>query len=138
MQHLCCIPIKLEWRITKLPDSKNDIKKTFLVAGYHLEFELCRIYYSSGLFIIIIRPLTGWYSEELKWPFKAKFITRFNSHRNPKDTKEFKSGVVQMEKKNFNSDSIIRFEIAQFSKDVFMENHYIDGAADIEIIAIFI
>ena len=137
VQHLCCIPRKLEWRITKLPYSRNDIKKTFLVAGYRLEFDLCQAFI-EGLFCIRIRPLTGWYSEELKWPFKAKFITRFNSHRNPKDTKEFKSGVVQMEKKNFDSDSIIRFEIAQFSKDVFMENHYIDGAADIEIIAIFI
>ena len=74
MQIIQCInhiPIKLEWRITELLDSKNDIKKTFLVAGYHMEFQLCR-YYSLGWFHIIIRPLTGWYSEELKWPFNCR------------------------------------------------------------------
>ena len=119
VQHLCCIPIKLEWRITKLPDSKNDIKKTFLVAGYHLEFELFRYYSSLGWFRIIIRPLTGWYSEELKWPFKAKFITRFNPQRNPKDTKEFKSSVIIMEKESFNSDSNTSFTIAHFSENYF-------------------
>ena len=27
VQHLCCIPIKLEWRITKLPNFKSGIKK---------------------------------------------------------------------------------------------------------------
>ena len=142
VQHLTHIPIKLEWRITKLSDSKSNIKKTFLVAGYLLEFELCRDYWFSGWkqldimerFFIRIRPLTGWYSEELKWPFKAKFITRFNSQRNPKDTKEFKSSVIIMEKESFNSDSNKSFTIAQFSKYDFM-NHYIDGAADIEIIA---
>ena len=137
MQHLCCIPIKLEWRIQKLSDSKSNIKKTFLVAGYRLEFELCR-YLFIGRFLIRIRPLTGWYSEELKWPFKAKFITRFNSQHNPKDTKEFKSDVIIMERESFNSDSNISFTIAQFSKDNFMRNHYIDGATDIEILAIFI
>ena len=128
VQRLCCIPRKLEWRITKLPDGKNDIKKTFLVAGYHLEFELCRDYSFSGLFLIVIRPLTGWYYEELKWPFKAKFITRL------KDTKEYKNDVIRMEKESFNSDSNKSFVIGRFSKDDFM-NHYIDGAADIEIIA---
>ena len=136
MQHLNYIPRKLEWRIIELPDFKSNIKKTFLVAGYHLEFELCRIYSFSGWILIKIRPLTGWYYEELKWPFKAKFITHLKSHRNPKDLKEFKSDVIIMEKENFNSDSIIRFTIAHFSKDDFM-NHYIDGAADIEILAIF-
>ena len=139
VQHLCCIPIKLEWRITELSISENYIKKTFLVAGYHLEFELCRIYYPSGLFLlIIIRPLTRWYSEELKWPFKAEFITRFNSQRNPKDTKEFKSDVIVMEKESFNSDSNKSFIIATFSKDDFMEDYHFDGAADIEVIVIFL
>ena len=137
VQHLTHIPIKLEWRITKLSDFKSNIKKTFLVAGYLLEFKLCRIYSSLGWFRIIIRPLTGWYYEELKWPFKAKFITRLNSHRNPKDTKEYKSSMIIMEKESFNSDSNKSFAIATFSKYDFM-NHYIDGAADIEILAIFL
>ena len=139
MQDLNLIPIKLEWRITELPlpDFKNVIKKTFLVAGYLLEFELCRNYLLVERFRIRIRPLTGCYSEELKWPFEAKFVTHFNSQRNRKYKKEFKSEVIIMEKRNFNSDSIISFTIAQFSKDDFM-NHYIDGATDIEFFAIFL
>ena len=141
MQIVQCInhiPIKLEWRITKLPDDKSNIKKTFLVAGYLLEFEVCRIYSLSGWYFIRIRPLTGSYSVELKWPFKAKFITHFNSHRNPKHTKEFKSEMIIMEKESFNSDSNIRFTIAEISKYDFMRNHYFDDVTDIEILAIFI
>ena len=134
VQLLCCIPIKLEWRITKLPDIKSDIKKTFLVAGYHLKINLCR--YSS--FYIIIHPLTGWYSEEQKWPFKAKFITRLKSQLNPKDLKESESSVIVMEKKHFYSRSGRSSIIATFSEDDFLENHYFDGATDIEILAIFL
>ena len=137
VQHLCCIPIKLEWRITEFPDFKYDIIKTFLVAGYHLEFELCRTY-SLGWFRIRVRPLTGWYSEGLKWPFQVKFITRLISNRNPKGTKEFKSEVIVVEKENFNSDSNIRFTIAEISKDDFMRNHSIGGITDIETFAIFL
>ena len=137
IQRITHIPIKVEWPITKLPDNESDIRKTFLIAGYHIEFVLWRIYSFSRFFRIIIRPLTGWYSEELKWPFKAKFITRFNSQHNPKDTKEFKSEMIIMEKESFNSDSNIRFAIATFTTNDFM-NHYFNGAADIEILAIFI
>ena len=43
MHHLNHIPIKLEWRITKLPNSKSDIKKRFIVAGYQrIHFITCR------------------------------------------------------------------------------------------------
>ena len=163
MQHLCCqkndlisqeikslnkkmqiiqcinhIPIKLEWRITELPDFKSNIKETFLVAGYHLEFELCRYYTFSGWILIKIRPLTGWYYEELKWPFKAKFITHLKSQLNPKDTNEYKSEIIIMEKKDFNSDSNKSSVIAHFSEDDFLEDYHFDGAADIEVIVIFL
>ena len=138
VQHLTHIPIKLEWRITKVSDSKSDITKRFLVAGYHFEFGFCRDYF-GGLFLIRIRPLTGWYYEKLKWPFKAEFITRLYSHRNP-DTEEFKSEVIVMEKELFNSDSKRRFTIATSPDDptIPMRKLYTDGVADVEIYVIFL
>ena len=133
MRDLCYIPIKLEWRITKLPDSIHDnTLKRFIVAGYHLNFHFCLF----GHFQIIICPQSGWYYEKLKWPFKAEFITRLNSHGNPLYIKEFKSEVVVVEKQHFNSDSNKRFIIARISKDEFMKNPYIGGVADIDIICI--
>ena len=141
VQHLNHIPIKLEWRITKISDSiKSDIKKRFLVSGYHFEFGICQVFslYGMNLFVIRIRPLTGWDYKELKWPFKAEFITRLNSQRNPTYNREIKSEVVVVEKEDFNSDSNISFNLATISKGEFMERHYIDSVADIEIYVIFL
>ena len=136
VQDLCYTPIKQEWRITKLPDSKSDVKKTFLIAGYHFEFDFRKVLLTY--FEIMIRPLTGWYYEKLKWPFKAEFITHLNSQRNPKYSSNFKSEEIVVEKEDFNSDSKRRFLIATISKNEFMERHYIDGVADIEIYVIFL
>ena len=132
VQHLCCIPIKLEWRITKLPDSRGGVNKRFLVAGYHLEFDFCRT--SCGRLQINIRPLTGCFFEKLKWPFKAEFITRLNSQHNSMYNSEFKSEMIVVEKKQFNSVTNIHLMyLARISKDDFMRNYFIDGVADIEI-----
>ena len=63
--------IKLEW-ITKLPERYCHIKKQFVVAGYHFEFD----FYRHSVFLnhlqIRIRPQNGFYYEKLKWPFKAE------------------------------------------------------------------
>ena len=133
LQVLRYIPIKLEWRITKLPDTKSGIQKRFIIAGYHLNFHFCQF----GCFQIIIHPLTGWYYDKLKWPFKAEFITCLNSQHNI-NIKEFKSEVIVVEKEHFNSDSNKSFVIALISKAEFMRNHYIDGEADFEIYVSFL
>ena len=130
MQDLNHIPIKLEWRITKLPENQN-INQRFLVAEYLFEFTFCLVFLER--FQIIIRPLNGWYYEKLKWPFKAEFITRLNSQHNPTYNREFKREVIVVEKEHFNSDSDKRFIIATISKAEFMRNHYINGAAEFEI-----
>ena len=122
---------KLEWQITKISDSKSDITKQFIVAGYHFEFVFQLFFFGS--YQIVIRPLTGCYYEELKWPFKAKFITRLNSQRNPMYTMECKSEVVVVEKEYFNFDYNKNFVIAIISKAEFMRNHNDDGEADFEI-----
>ena len=95
--------LKLEW-ITKLPERYCHIKKQFVVAGYQFEFD----FYRHSVFLnhlqIRIRPQNGFYYEKLKWPFKAEFTTRLRSKRNPTVTKEFKSKVIVVERKDFNSD----------------------------------
>ena len=132
MQDLNLIPIKLEWRITELPNNRSDIKKRFLVAGYHLEFDFCQ--YSFGEFFCIrICPITGWYYEKLKWPFKAEFITRWNSQHNSTYDREFKSEVIVVEKEDFNSDSNKRFIIAKISEDLFTRRRL-----EIEMYVIFL
>ena len=136
VQHLNNIPIKLEWRITKFPDSKSDLTKRFIIAGYHFEFDFCQNFLEER-FQIIIRPLNGWYYDKLKWPFKAEFITRLNSQHNPKETKEFKSEVIVMEKKLFNPYSIISFVIAEISIEDFQRNRCINGVVEFEIYVIF-
>ena len=133
------IPIKLEWRITKVPDLKlsSSIRKQFQVAGYHLELNFCNAFYHNSLQIRIC-PLGGWYYEKLKWPFKAEFITRLSSQRNPTDTKEFKSEVFVVKREDFNSDSFIHFTIVTISRDEFLEQYFIDGEAEFEIFVIFL
>ena len=137
VQHPNHIPIKLDWRITKVPDNtKSDIIKRFIVAGYQFEFDLRLNLFSC--FEIGIRPTNGWYYEKLKWPFKAEFITRLNSQRYPKDSDEFKSKAIEVEKKHFNSDSNSRFIIVEITRDDFKRNNYIGGVADIEIYVILL
>ena len=137
MKDLNNVSTKLEWRITKLPDSKRDITKRFIVAGYHFEFCFCRDFY--GCFQIKIRPLTGWCYEKIKWPFKAEFITCLNSQLSPKDIKEFKSEVVVVQKHHFYSDSNESFIIATISRDAFVGSlYYTDGVIELEIYVIFL
>ena len=133
IRHLNLIPMKLEWRITDVRDNKS-IQKQFVVAGYHLNFH----FWQFGHFQIIISPLNGWFYEELKWPFKAKFITRLYSHRDPSDTKEFKSEVIIVERELFNSDSNLRFKIARDTEGPCTRKRYIDGVVDIDIYVIFL
>ena len=132
VQVLNHIPIELEWQITKLPDSGGGIKKRFIVAGYHLEFEFCRNFY--GRLQILMCPLTGCFYEKLKWPFTAQFITRLKCQHNPMCNSEFKSHVIVVEKEQFNSVTNIHLMyLARISKYEFMRNYFIDGVADIEI-----
>ena len=115
------IPIKLEWRITNFYDNMST-RKQFIIAGYYFSFHLSQL----GFFRIMISPLTGLYYEQLKWPFKAEFITRLSSQRTY--IKEFKSKVLVVEKEDFNSDSKILFFLVET-----MEGRCIDGVVDIEI-----
>ena len=137
MQIVNHMPIKLEIRITKLPNSTkfpvidSDIKRRFIVAGYHFEFDVRTNFFGS--FEIIFRPLTGWYYEKLKWPFKAEFITYLNSQRNPTYNRNFKSEVIVVEKEHFNSDSKRSFFIAELTTE-----RRFGGVADIEIYVIFL
>ena len=128
------IPTKLEWRITE-PDSKhgNSTQKKFLVAGYHLEFN---IYVTFNHLLITFCPQNGWYYEKLKWPFKAEFITRLRSKITV--TKEFKSEAIIMERKDFNSDSNKCFVIADIWRDLDLNEYFIDGVAELEIYVIFL
>ena len=142
VQHLNHIPIKLEWQITILPDRNYDnridndnTRKQFVVAGYHLSIEIW-LYCLRG-FQIMFRPLNGWYYDKLKWPFKAEFITRLNSHRNPKDTKEFKSKEIVVDKEDFNSDSNKWFTIAPDFKNP-CNMRTLHGVTDIEIYVTFL
>ena len=128
--HLTHIPVKLEWRITKLPDNKNDIKKRFLLAGYHFEFNFCKVSFES--FAIQICPLNGWYYEKRKWPFKAEFITHLNSRRDPNYNMEFKSEVILFKSDTTDKSSIL----AKITKDDFMRYHYTNGEAEFEIYVI--
>ena len=134
MQDFTPTLVKLEWRITNLPDDRS-IKKRFIVAGYHFEFTLVFARSIIDSFEIEISPLSGWYYEKLKWPFKAGFETYLMSPRNSRYSKKYKSDVIVVEQKHFNSVSDERFIIAAFSKAEFMRN-YIGGIADIDIYAI--
>ena len=136
------IPIKLEW-ITKVPDTNCHIKKQFVVAGYQFEFD----FYKHSLSIlrhqlqIRIRPQNGLYYEKLKWPFKAEFTTRLRSKLNPTVTKEFKSKVIVVERKDFNSDYKNYFYIAYTPYGEYSEiasNYLTDGVSEFEIFVVFL
>ena len=131
-QHFDHIPIKLEWQITILRGGGSQcIRKRFMVAGYHLEFAFQLFYF--GNFQIIIHPLTEWYYDKLKWPFKAEFITHLNYQLN---TKEFK--VIVVEKKLFNSNFHGEIIIARDSEDPLWRRHYIYDLTDINIYVILL
>ena len=132
-------PIKLEW-ITKLPERYCHIKKQFLIAGYQFEFDFYR-YYCFNPLSIIICPQNGFYYENLKWPFKAEFRTRLRSKRNPTVTKEFKSEVIVVERKDFNSDSKKYFNIVTISNIEYrnIESNFLtDDVVEFEIFVIFV
>ena len=133
-------PIKLEW-ISKIPERGCHSKTKFLVAGYQFEFDL----YNSSLVInylqISICPQNGFYYEKLKWPFKAEFTTRLRSKRNPTATKEFKSEMIVLERKDFNSDSKKYFSIVTISSIEYrnIESNYLtNGVAEFEIFVLFV
>ena len=133
VKNLNSIPIKLEW-ITKVPASGSTTKNQFLFAGYQFEFEFFRPHFSS--LQIRIYPQNGFYYEKLKWPFKAEFTTRLRSKRDPTVTKEFKSKVIVVERKDFNSDSKKYFDIVSISHSEYIEferNYLTDGVAEFEI-----
>ena len=141
-QHLNHIPIKLEFRITELPDStkfsvNSGIKKRFIIAGYHFELDVRTNFFGS--FEIIIRPLTGWYYGKLKWPFKAEFITYLNSQSKSTYSRNFKSEVIVVEREDFNSDSNISFNLPTNSELLYMGMCH-DDVVDIvvEIYVIFL
>ena len=129
MQHLNHTPIKLEWRIADVRDKKST-QKQFIVAGYYLNFHFSQMGFRLR---INIRPLSGCYYEKLKWPFKAEFITRLNSQRNPTYNREFKSEVIVVEKEDFNSDSGRSFFIVET-----MEKRFIGDVIGIEIYVQFL
>ena len=126
-------PIKLEWRIIKVPSV--DTKKQFLVAGYHLEFELLTFLHRL---LVRIWPQSGWYYEELKWPFKANFITRLRSQRDPTNTMVSKSEVIVVEREDFNSYSNKCFNIANIWGELFLKEYFTDGVAQFEIFVYFL
>ena len=130
--------IKLEW-ITKVPKSGSHTKKQFLLAGYQFEFDFFNYFFNNSL-QIRIRPQNGFYYEKLKWPFKAKFTTRLRSQRNPTVTKKFKSEVIVVERKDFNSDKKY-FYIVSASMNEYREiasNYFIDDVAEFEIFVVFV
>ena len=142
VESLNSIPIKLEW-ITKVPERGGDIQKQFVVAGYQFKFD----FYTHSLsnlhkqLQISICPQNGFYYEKLKWPFKAEFTTRLRSNRNPTVTKEFKSEVIVVKRKDFHSDSKKYFNIVTTSIDEYGEiaiNYLTDGVAEFEIFVVFL
>ena len=140
VKNLNSIPTKLEW-ITKLPDCDSNIKKQFVVAGYQFDFDFFNSRYLDDSLYIRICPQNGFYYEKLKWPFKAEFTTRLRSKRNPSVTKEFKSEVIVVERKDFNSDSKKYYNIVSISYIKFRDiasNYLTDGVAEFEIFVVFI
>ena len=137
MENLNSIPIKLDW-IAKLPGGlfSNHARKQFVVAGYQFEFDFYRPYYNQ--LQIRIYPQNGFYYEKLKWPFKAKFTTRLRSNRNPTVTKEFKSEVIVVERKDFNSDSKKYFDIAKIWSYQSINEYLTDDVAEFEIHVVFV
>ena len=76
--------IKLDWRITKVPESGYSIQKQFQVAGYNFLF--CS-HNSSYNLLIGVFSQTGPNNDKLKWPFKAEFVTHLSSQSNPGNIK---------------------------------------------------
>ena len=128
--------IKLNWRITEIPESgSSSIQKQFQVAGYNFEFLFCNCSYNLQ---IIVYPQTGSNDDNLKWPFKAEFVTHLSSQSNPGNIKKFKSEVLECKRKHFCSISYsFPFIIAAFKLDEFLK-HFINSGAEFEIFVILL
>ena len=126
--------IKLVWRITKVPCKYSDsIQKQFQVAGHNLVFYFYN--YTDQHLKIVVYHQRGKNYDELKWPFKAEFVTHLRSQSNPGNIKKYKSGVFEVKR---NSDfNMIHFSIATFSRDEFLE-HFINHEAEFEIFVILL
>ena len=136
VKNLNSIPIKLEW-IAKVPGIFFGSAKTlFLIAGYQFEF----VFHGHNPLQITIHPQNGFYYEKLKWPFKAEFTTRLRSNRNPTVTKEFKSEVIVIERKDFNSESRKCFNIVSASSSEYKDivGDYLTDEAEFEIYVVFL
>ena len=125
--------IKLVWRITKVPESGYFSSQKLLQADrYNLLFYF---YNSSYNFKISVSPQRG-QNDELKWPFKAKFVTHLSSQSNPGNIKKFKSGVFEWKRGHFQL-GFYEYTIATFTRDEFME-HFISSEIEFEIFVIFL
>ena len=134
VKNINSIPIKLDW-IAKVRESghSSNIKKLFLIAGYQFEFDLYIYSFCFNHLRIRIYPQNGFYYEKLKWPFRAEFTTRLRSKRNPTVTKEFKSKVIVVERKDFNSDSKKYFDIAKIWSYQSINEYLTDDVAEFEM-----
>ena len=122
-----------------MPERGGYTKKQFVVAGYQFLFTFYTPYLPP--LQITICPQNGFYYEILKWPFKAEFTTRLISKRNPTVTKEFKSEVIVIERKDFHSDSKKYFDIVTIFKSDYREierNYFTNDVAEFEIFVVFL
>ena len=120
--------IKLVWLFTKVPNGRlNRSQKQFLVARYYLSFDF---YSSSDLQIGVSHQIKP-NDDELKWPFKAKFVTHLSSQSNPDNVKKFRSEVFEWKREDFKFVSD-KCTIATFTRDEFLE-HFINNEVQFEI-----
>ena len=95
-------------------------------------------YNSSHDLLIVVYPQIGPNYDELRWPFKAEFVTHLSSQSNPRNVKKFKSELIVRKRRHFRPDFFVYpFTIATFTIGEFLE-HFINREAEFEIFVVLL
>ena len=132
---------KLHWRITNIQKLlKTDYifsllhSEQFQDTGYNFLFKLR---YGFDPILINFCPEKGVDYDKLNWPFKAEFVTRLVCHHNPKASKEFRSKLIELEKRDYiDHKELFGITIARIPKSCITAEFIKDGCIDLDIFVI--